>query len=183
MSDQRLLGRLSGKAHSRQQEDFASVIQAKRSSTNSLGSCISLDAGLTMADNVTPRVRSRTMAQIKSKGMKPEMKVRRLLHGLGYRYRLHRTDLPGRPDLVFSARRKVVFVNGCFWHCHSGCSMVRIPATNRNYWVEKLERNRTRDSRNIELLEEKGWAVTTVWECQLQDMASTAERLVAFLDS
>ena len=136
-----------------------------------------------MADNVTPRVRSRIMAQIKSKGMKPEMQVRRLLHGIGYRYRLHRTDLPGRPDLVFPARRKVVFVNGCFWHFHSGCPSVRIPASNREYWVEKLERNRARDERNVDLLEESGWAVMTVWECQLRDMASTSERLVAFLDS
>ena len=136
-----------------------------------------------MADNVTPQVRSRIMAQIKSKGMKPEMRVRRLLHGLGYRYRLHRTDLPGRPDLVFSTRCKVVFVNGCFWHFHSGCPNVRIPATNREYWVKKLERNRARDERNIESLEKRGWAVMTVWECQLQDMASTAGRLVAFLNS
>ena len=136
-----------------------------------------------MADNVTPRVRSRIMAQIKSKGMKPEMQVRRLLHGMGYRYRLHRTDLPGRPDLVFPARRKVVFVNGCFWHFHSDCPSVRIPASNREYWVEKLERNRARDERNLDLLEEIGWAVMTVWECQLRDMASTSERLVAFLES
>lgn len=136
-----------------------------------------------MVDTVAPQVRSRIMAQVKSKGMKPEMQVRRLLHGLGYRYRLHRKDLPGRPDLVFPARRKVVFVNGCFWHFHSDCPRVRMPATNRNYWQTKLERNRARDERNIELLEKGGWAVTTVWECQLQDMASTTERLIAFLDS
>lgn len=136
-----------------------------------------------MVDKVTSQVRSRIMAQVKSKGMKPEMQVRRLLHGLGYRYRLHKEDLPGKPDLVFPARRKVVFVNGCFWHFHSVCSKVRIPATNRDYWVEKLERNRARDKRNVDRLEEMGWAVMTVWECQLQDTASTAERLVAFLDS
>lgn len=84
---------------------------------------------------------------------------------------------------MFAARRKVVFVNGCFWHFHSACPAVRIPVTNRDYWVEKLERNRARDERNLELLEESGWAVMTVWECQLHDMASTTERLVAFLDS
>ena len=122
------------------------------------------------------------MAQVKSKGMKPEMRVRRLLHGLGYRYRLHRKDLPGRPDLVFPSRRKVVFVNGCFWHKHSDCPRVRIPATNRDYWLTKLERNRSRDERNIALLQEDDWAVMTVWECQLRDFRPTAERLISFLE-
>ena len=134
-----------------------------------------------MTDTVSPEVRSRIMAQVKSKGMKPEMQVRRLLHGLGYRYRLHRKDLHGRPDLVFPSRRKVVFVNGCFWHKHSGCPRVRIPATNRDYWQTKLERNRSRDERNIALLQEDGWEVMTVWECELRDLPAATERLVAFL--
>ena len=136
-----------------------------------------------MADTVSPATRSRIMAQVKSKGMKPELRVRRLLHGLGYRYRLHRADLPGRPDLVFPARRKVVFVNGCFWHRHAGCGKVRIPATNRDYWLAKLERNHARDIRNIALLTGQGWAVATVWECELRDLAATAERLVDFLEN
>ena len=135
-----------------------------------------------MADKVSPEIRSRIMAQVKSKGMKPEMHVRRLLHALGYRYRLHRKDLPGRPDLVFPSRRKVVFVNGCFWHKHRGCPRVRIPATNRDYWQTKLERNRVRDERNIALLQEDGWAVMTVWECQLRDLPAATDRLVAFLE-
>ena len=135
-----------------------------------------------MADNVSPEVRRWTMAQVKSKGMKPEMQIRRLLHGLGYRYRLHRADLPGRPDLVFPARRKVVFVNGCFWHNHAGCKRVRIPDTNRDYWVAKLERNLERDKRNISLLEEKDWRVVVIWECQLRDMSATAHRLIEFLE-
>lgn len=134
-----------------------------------------------MVDKVTPDVRSRIMAQVKSKGMKPEMQVRRLLHGLGYRYRLHRTDLPGKPDLVFSGRNKIVFVNGCFWHFHPGCSRVRIPATNRAYWLDKLNRNRARDERNLKLLRDGGWEVMIVWECQLKDLAKTTECLVAFL--
>ena len=113
-----------------------------------------------MADKVPPKVRSRIMAQVKSKGMKPEMKVRRLLHGLGYRYRLHRKDLPGRPDLVFPSRRKVVFVNGCFWHLHDGCANVRIPATNRGYWLTKLERNHARDVRNLAALSDLGGSRT-----------------------
>ena len=110
------------------------------------------------------------------------MRVRKLLHGLGYRYRLHRANLPGRPDLVFPSRHKVVFVNGCFWHRHDGCSRVRIPSTNRDYWLSKLERNYNRDVRSIALLEEQGWSVMTVWECQLRDMTATTDRLVSFLD-
>ena len=136
-----------------------------------------------MVDTVSPDVRSRIMAQVKSKGMKPEMKVRRLLHGLGYRYRLHRSDLPGRPDLVFPSRKKVVFVNGCFWHYHRNCERVRIPATNRDYWVGKLERNRDRDERNLGLLREEGWSAITAWECELRDMEASSERLVRFLEA
>ena len=135
-----------------------------------------------MVDTVSPEVRSRIMAQVKSKGMKPEMKVRRLLHGLGYRYRLHRSDLPGRPDLVFPSRQKVIFVNGCFWHYHRGCGRVRIPATNRDYWVGKLERNRDRDERNLSLLEDMGWSALTTWECELRDMETATRRLVEFLE-
>lgn len=134
-----------------------------------------------MADTVSSEARSRIMAQVKSKGMKPEMKVRRLLHSLGYRYRLHRDDLPGRPDLVFPSRCKVVFVNGCFWHRHDGCPRVRIPATNRQYWVAKLERNHARDARNIAALQEQGWAVLTVWECQLRDLPVATQQMIAFL--
>jgi DNA mismatch endonuclease (patch repair protein) len=135
-----------------------------------------------MVDTVSPEVRSRIMARVKSKGMKPEMKVRRLLHGLGYRYRLHRSDLPGRPDLVFPSRQKVIFVNGCFWHYHTGCERVRIPSTNQDYWVAKLERNRDRDKRNLLLLEEIGWSALTTWECELRDMETATGRLVEFLE-
>ena len=135
-----------------------------------------------MVDTVSPEVRSRIMARVKSKGMKPEMAVRRLLHGLGYRYRLHKSDLPGKPDMAFPSRRKVVFVNGCFWHNHAGCPRVRIPVTNREYWVAKLERNQARDERNLALLAEQGWAAMTVWECELRDMPTAAERLTGFLD-
>ena len=135
-----------------------------------------------MTDTVTPEVRSRIMARVKSKGTKPEMVVRRTLHGLGYRYRLHRTDLPGRPDLTFPSRRKVLFVNGCFWHNHPNCANVRVPISNREYWIPKLERNRARDLRNLSLLEESGWAVTTVWECQLSDLEAVTDRLIEFLE-
>ena len=110
------------------------------------------------------------------------MLVRRLLHGLGYRYRLHQPDLPGRPDLVFPRRNKVVFVNGCFWHSHPDCSRARVPATNRDYWIPKLGNNRRRDANNTALLIAKGWSVMTLWECQLGDLEQTADQLVAFLE-
>ena len=135
-----------------------------------------------MTDTVPSSTRSRIMSRIKSKGTKPEIRVRRLLHSLGYRYRLHRADLPGRPDLVFPSRRKVIFVNGCFWHQHPGCDQAHIPFDNRKYWLPKLTRNRARDERNVALLIEHGWDVTTVWECQLKDMAMTADRLIEFLE-
>ena len=122
------------------------------------------------------------MASVRAKDTKPEMKVRRLLHGLGYRYRLHRADLPGRPDLVFPSRRKVVFVNGCFWHHHQNCKRASVPATNQDFWLTKLEQNRERDKSNIALLNESGWQSTTVWECQLEDLVTTTERLTSFLD-
>ena len=135
-----------------------------------------------MVDTVSPEIRSRIMAQVKSKGMRPELQVRRLLHGLGYRYRLHCSSLPGCPDLVFPSRYKIIFVNGCFWHRHSGCKRLRIPTTNRDYWLAKLERNHIRDTRNLSLLREKGWAVMTVWECELRDLPAVTERLVTFLE-
>ena len=134
-----------------------------------------------MADSVSTEARSLNMAQIKSKGTKPEMSVRRLLHGLGYRYRLHRKDLPGNPDIVFVGRRKVVFVNGCFWHQHPGCRKARIPRSNRDYWLTKLMGNRTRDAENVARLEVNGWAVKLVWECQLGDLEALSHELVSFL--
>jgi len=97
-----------------------------------------------MVDTVTAQVRSRIMAQVKSKDTKPELAVRRLLHRLGYRYRLHRKDLPGRPDLAFPSRRKAIFVNGCFWHGHADCERARLPSSNRDYWLTKLKRNKER---------------------------------------
>ena len=135
-----------------------------------------------MADTVSPATRSRIMSKIRSKDTKPEIVVRRRLHGLGYRYRLHRRDLPGRPDLVFASRRKIVFVNGCFWHNHLGCVNSHIPADNQEYWVPKLARNRERDERSISLLNQGGWEVTVVWECQMKDMEMATERLIDFLE-
>ena len=132
--------------------------------------------------DVSPVTR-KVMQANKGKDTKPEMVVRRLVHGMGYRYRLHRKDLPGKPDLVFAPKRKVVFVHGCFWHRHPdpACKIARLPKSRLNFWVPKLEGNRARDVRDITALEKMGWSVFTVWECDLKDRESLYDRLAAFL--
>ena len=124
------------------------------------------------------------MSGIRSKGMKPEMAVRRLLHSMGYRYRLHRKDLPGQPDLVFPARRKVILVHGCFWHQHADpeCRIVRQPKSNREYWLPKLERNVARDAENRARLEELGWEVLVIWECEVRAGVDFLTRVREYLD-
>lgn len=107
------------------------------------------------------------MAGIKGKNTKPERLVRSLLHGAGFRFRLHRRDLPGRPDLVLPKYRKAVFVNGCFWHGHENCDLFRIPHTRQDFWSAKIESNRKRDARNIEDLLQQGWGAIVIWECAL----------------
>ena len=109
------------------------------------------------------------MRAVKSRDTKPEWIVRRLVHALGYRYRLHLSSLPGKPDLTFSSRRKIVFVHGCFWHGHDCARGARAPATNSEFWVTKISRNRNRDCTNIATLERGGWAVLTVWECEMKN--------------
>lgn len=119
-----------------------------------------------MADNLDPDARSRLMSRIRSSDTKPEMVVRRYLHGLGYRYRLHAPDLPGRPDLVFRNRKVVIFVHGCYWHRHDNCELAYSPKTRTDFWEEKFAENVARDKRVVEELEADGWTVVTVWECQ-----------------
>ncbi|BDA85504.1 very short patch repair endonuclease [Aureimonas sp. SA4125] len=135
-----------------------------------------------MTDTVDP-ARSRQMALVRGKDTKPEMAVRRLAHALGYRFRLHRKDLPGRPDLVFPSRRAAVLVHGCFWHRHDDqeCRLARLPKSRPEFWIPKLEGNRQRDFRNVAALEAAGWRVLMVWECQLRDTAALADRLKDFL--
>lgn len=116
-----------------------------------------------------------------SNDTRPEMQVRRLLHGLGYRYVLHRRDLPGVPDLVFLSRRRIVFVQGCFWHQHKGCADGRIPKSHVPYWGQKLQRNVERDRRNISKLRRGGWSVMLVWECDIANADTLRKRLVRFL--
>lgn len=123
------------------------------------------------------------MRKIKSKNMKPEMAVRRLVHGMGYRYRLHRTTLPGKPDLVFGPRKKVIFVHGCFWHQHARkeCLDGKLPKSNTNYWTPKLKRNIERDAANLESLKEMGWSTLVIWECECKSVDMLAPRIRAFL--
>ena len=129
-----------------------------------------------------PEVRSRTMRAVRSRDTGPEMVVRRLAHGMGYRYRLHRKDLPGAPDLAFPSRRKAVFVHGCFWHWHDCPRGDRMPKSNRDYWMRKLSRNRSRDAEHRKRLRGMDWDVLTIWECQIGDRAALRARLRAFLD-
>ena len=123
------------------------------------------------------------MSRIRSRDTKPEMRVRRLVHGLGYRYRLHSEDLPGRPDLVFRPRRKVIFVHGCFWHRHEGCSRNRTPKSpeRRDFWREKLDGNAQRDRLNEAALRRLGWEILVIWECETKALDPLAERVRAFL--
>lgn len=133
-----------------------------------------------MTDNRTPESRSALMSRIGGKNTAPELTVRRLLHALGYRYRLHRRDLPGTPDIVFPSRRKAIFVNGCFWHAH-GCRIGRPPKSRPEFWEPKLERNRARDKRNRSDLRAKGWNVLTVWECQTRKPDALSTKVLSFL--
>lgn len=121
------------------------------------------------------------MSQVGTKDTKPEMLVRRALHRLGYRYRLHRRDLPGSPDLVFPSRQKAIFVHGCFWHGH-GCKWGKLPKSRLDYWKPKIETNRERDIKNMAALAEQGWEATVVWQCELKHPDEVLKRIVAFLN-
>jgi len=121
------------------------------------------------------------MRAVKGRGTTPERVVRRLVWSLGGRYRLNRADLPGKPDIVFAGRRLAVFVHGCFWHGHGCARGARVPKANRDYWTQKIARNRGRDLASRAALEATGWRVETVWECELKDAAALAERAAAWL--
>lgn len=134
-----------------------------------------------MTDIVDRETRSRMMAAVKGRDTKPEMLVRRMLRELGYPgYRLHRKDVPGRPDICFVGRKKAIFVNGCFWHGHD-CGGCRMPGTNAGFWEDKIEKNRERDCRNWEKLTEDGWGVLVVWECELKAIDEVSKKLSAFM--
>lgn len=130
-------------------------------------------------DVFTPEKRSAVMGRIRGRDTRPEMIVRRTAHRLGYRFRLHAPDLPGRPDLVFPSRRKVLFVHGCYWHRHPGCRLATTPASNATFWKTKFEKNMARDVRVMGELRVRGWEPVVVWECETRD----PERLSATLQS
>lgn len=136
-----------------------------------------------MADKLTPARRSANMSRIRNRDTVPEMQVRKVAHAMGYRFRLHRKDLPGKPDLVFPGRKAAILVHGCFWHQHPDpeCKNGRRPKTRLEYWDPKLDGNLARDRRNIEALEALGWRVLVLWECETEKPGSTAAALETFL--
>ena len=135
-------------------------------------------------DTLSKEERSERMSRVRSKGSKAEMLVRGLVHGMGYRYRLHASDLPGKPDLVFRPRKKVIFVHGCFWHRHPDpkCKLARLPKSKQDFWVPKLEGNRKRDVRTQNRLKDMGWSYLIVWECEVGDKDALKKRIKNFLD-
>jgi DNA mismatch endonuclease, patch repair protein len=133
-------------------------------------------------DTLTRNERSKRMALIRNKNTKPELLVRKIARSLGYRPRLHVSDLPGKPDLVFQKLRKVIFVHGCFWHRHPGCGLARLPKSKLQFWMPKLAGNRRRDIRNIAWLRRHHWSVSVVWECQLRTPALLENRIGKFLE-
>ncbi len=136
-----------------------------------------------MADTLTRMQRSERMSRVRGKDTKPEMAVRRLVYGMGYRYRLHGKNLPGTPDLVFQGRKKVIYVHGCFWHRHRdpNCKRARLPKSRLEFWLPKLEGNRQRDQWNQSELCRLGWKFLVVWECQLSDIEERKQNIREFL--
>jgi DNA mismatch endonuclease, patch repair protein len=136
-----------------------------------------------VSDHVPARKRSAIMAAVHTKDTGPELALRRLVHRLGYRYRLHAPELPGRPDLVFRPRKKVIFVHGCFWHRHARCRYATTPKSRIVFWQAKFAANVARDQRNVSDLKKAGWRVLTIWQCQLKKPNNVAKRTNEFLKS
>lgn len=134
-------------------------------------------------DTVDAATRSRMMSAIRGKNTRPEIQVRKFLHAQGYRYRLHRRDLPGKPDLVFPSLKTCLFVHGCFWHRHVGCRYATSPKTRVDFWIDKFQKNVARDLANIGALEALGWRVVIVWECQLKEDEQALEKLLTKLET
>lgn len=134
-----------------------------------------------MTDTLSPTERSRRMSLIRSKGSAPEMKLRRLVHRMGFRYRLHVKELPGTPDLVFPSRQSVIFMHGCYWHRHEGCKLARLPKSKLDFWKPKLEANKERDSLVRQQLTAQGWRVLVVWECEMADTEKVSSVVRDFL--
>ncbi|MEF2968617.1 very short patch repair endonuclease [Paenibacillus sp. M1] len=131
-------------------------------------------------DSFSKEKRSQIMSNVKSKNTTPELIVRRLLHRMGYRFRLHRPDLPGKPDIVLPKYKKVIFINGCFWHGHENCKKSQLPKTNREFWQSKIRKNKSRDEKSINKLLEMGWQCLVIWDCQIKK--KDIEKLVIILE-
>lgn len=138
-----------------------------------------------MVDSISPAERSAVMSRVRSSNTRPELIVRRLLHAMGYRYRLHAPDLPGRPDVVFRGRRKAIFIHGCFWHQHPDptCALARQPKSRHEFWLPKFAANVGRDERVLAELADLGWSVFVVWECRLRDKSALEDALRGFLEN
>jgi DNA mismatch endonuclease (patch repair protein) len=134
-----------------------------------------------MVDRISPQGRSALMAKIRRANTKPELAVRRILTKLGYRYRIHLAGIPGRPDVAFTARRKAVFIHGCFWHAHDNCHVFKLPKTRRDFWSNKFAKNKARDARLSKAARAAGWKVIVIWECDLVTPNKVSRRLVRFL--
>ena len=134
-----------------------------------------------MTDIFDPEKRSEIMSRIRGRDTRPELIVRRIAHALGFRFRLHRKDLPGRPDIVFPRHQAVIVVHGCFWHRHPGCKRASSPKTRVRYWQNKFEGNVVRDKRNETALRDLGWKVMVIWECETKDHEAVAARIESFL--
>lgn len=136
-------------------------------------------------DSLSPTERSERMSRVRSRDTKPELLVRRVAHRLGYRYRLHVSGLPGKPDLVFASRHKIIFIHGCFWHRHPDpeCKLARLPKSRHDFWLPKLNGNRTRDQRVVMALTDEGWGVLEVWECQCKRAEHLENMIRDFLDA
>lgn len=134
-------------------------------------------------DTLSVVERSERMGLVKSRDTRPELLVRRLVHQLGFRFRLDGTELPGRPDIVFRGRRKVIFVHGCFWHRHNRCQLARLPKSRLDFWLPKLTKNKSRDAVKRRALTRMGWSSLVVWECELNDPARVMFKLLVFLES
>jgi DNA mismatch endonuclease (patch repair protein) len=136
-----------------------------------------------MTDTLSKEARSERMSRIKGQDTHPELAVRKFIHAMGYRYRLHQRKLPGNPDIVFTKKREVIFVHGCFWHRHPdpSCKLSRLPKSRLEFWIPKFEANVARDRRNEEALRAMGWGILTLWECELSDHASLQFKIESFL--
>jgi DNA mismatch endonuclease, patch repair protein len=134
-----------------------------------------------MTDKISKARRSANMRAVRSRNTRPEILVRQIAFGLGYRFRLHRADLPGKPDIAFPGRQKAIFVHGCFWHQHKGCRRATVPKSNRGFWRKKLGRNIARDAMQLAAIRKRGWRALVVWECEIKNKRRLAAKMKSFL--